>query len=147
MRKPNIATKIKIITARDFLEVTTDGVINLNTSRQLLIDIAKAEQSLADYELLVDFRGTQDNLSIMDIYQLAAELYQHGDTFRRKIALLVVPGINFEHARFFENCSRNRGFLVNAFTDYEKAVHWILSTEDDPNEENPSCKEENSSGG
>jgi hypothetical protein len=36
---------------------------------------------------------------------------------------------------------------VNAFTDYEKAMRWILSTEDDPNEENPSCKEENSSGG
>jgi hypothetical protein len=141
-----MATKIKVITARDFLEVTTNGVINIDTSRQLLIDIAKAEQSPADYELLVDFRGTQDNLSIMDIYQLAAELYQHGDTFRRKIALLVVPGINFEHARFFENCSRNRGFLVNAFTDYEKAMHWILSIDDNPDEDVLSCKTESSSG-
>lgn len=140
-----MATKIKIIAARDFLEVTTDGIINIDTSRQLLIDIAKADQSPADYELLVDFRDTQNNLSIMDVYQLAAELYRHGDAFRRKIALLVVPGINFEHARFFESCSRNRGYLVNAFTDYEKAMHWILSTEDDPNGENTSRKEENSS--
>jgi len=125
-----MATKIKIITARDFLEVTTEGIINIDTSRQLLIDIAKAEQSPADYELLVDFRDTLNKLSIMDVYQLAAELYRHGNAFRRKIALLVVPGINFEHARFFENCSRNQGFRVNAFTDYEKAMRWIISKEE-----------------
>lgn len=142
-----MATKIKIIAARDFLEVTTDGIINIDTSRQLLLYIAKAEQLPADYELLVDFRDTQNNLSIMDVYHLAAELYRHGDAFRRKIALLVVPGINFEHARFFETCSRNRGYLVNAFTDYEKAMHWILSTEDDPAGENAFRKEEINSGG
>ena len=46
-----MATKIKIITARDFLEVTPDGIINVTTSRQLLVDIAKAEHHPVDYEL------------------------------------------------------------------------------------------------
>lgn len=125
-----MATKIKVITARDFLEVTTDGIINLATSRQLFIDIAKADSLPVDYELLVDFRDTQSKLSVMDVYQLAGELIQHGSTFRRKVALLVLPGINFDHASFFETCSRNQGFFVNAFTDYEKAMRWILSAED-----------------
>ncbi len=125
-----MATKIKIVTARDFLEVTTDGIINITTSRQLLVDIAKAEHYPVDYELLVDFRDTQNQLSIVDVYQLATELYQHGDTFRRKVALLVLPGINFDLASFFETCSHNRGFSVNAFMDYEKAIRWILSEEE-----------------
>jgi hypothetical protein len=125
-----MATKIKIISAKEFLEVTPEGIINITTSRKLLIDIAKAEQNSEDHELLVDFRDTESNLSLSDIYRLAAELVQHGSTFRKKVALLVIPGTGFDKAIFFESCSRNRGFLINAFMDYETAVHWILSTEE-----------------
>jgi hypothetical protein len=38
-----MATKIKIVTTGDFLEVTPEGVINMATSRQLLVDIARAD--------------------------------------------------------------------------------------------------------
>jgi hypothetical protein len=141
-RKYPMATKIKIITASDFLEVTPEGIIDINTSRQLLADIAKAEHHPVDYELLVDFRETECDLSIIDVYQLASELYEHGDTFYRKVALLVLPGIDFDRAQFFETCSHNRGFFVNAFTDYEKAMRWILSTEDIPNTNVPSTETE-----
>jgi hypothetical protein len=129
-RRLSVATKIKIIPAKEFLEVTPDGIINITTSRQLLIDIAKAEHHPVDYELLIDFRDTQDQLGIVDVYELAAQLCTHGDTFRRKVALLVPPGVNFDRARFFETCSQNRGFSVNAFTEYEKAMRWLLSDED-----------------
>lgn len=84
-----MATKIKIITARDFVEVTPDGIINLTSSRQLLIDIAKTEHQPVDYELLIDFRDTKFVISIPDLYKLASELCQYGNTFRRKVALLV----------------------------------------------------------
>lgn len=124
-----MATKIKIITARDFIEITADGIINITTSRQLLADIAKAEHNHADYELLVDFRDTQSQLSITDVYQLAAELCKYGDTFHRKVALVVTPGLNFNQASFFETCSQNRGFAVNTYTDYEEAIRWILKME------------------
>jgi hypothetical protein len=123
-------TKIKIITAGDFFEVTPAGIINLATSRQLLLDIAKAEHPPVDYELLIDFRDTEPLLTVSDLYDLAAELCNHGDTFRRKVALLVVPGINFEQASFFETCSHNLGFSVNAFMDYEKAMRWLLAKQD-----------------
>lgn len=124
-----MATNIKVITAKDFIEITTDGIIDITTSRQLLAEIATAEYHHADYELLVDFRGTESRLSITDVYQLAAELYRHGNTFYRKVALVVTPGVSFDRASFFETCSHNRGFSVNAYTDYEKAIRWILNTE------------------
>ena len=122
-----MAIKIKVITGTDFIEVTPEGVINLTTSKQLLTAIAKAETPPVDYELLIDFRDTQGDLSVLDVYQLAAELILYGGTFRRKVALLVLPGINFDRASFFETCSHNRGFSVNAFMDYEKAMRWLLS--------------------
>ena len=124
-----MATKIKIISGKDFIEVTADGIINFTTSKKLIVAVAAAETPPADYELLVDFRDTQSALSTTDIYDLAAELIRHGNTFRRKVALLVRPGINFDQASFFETCASNRGFSVNAFTDYEKAMRWILTEE------------------
>ena len=80
------------------------------------------------------------------MYQLAAELCQHGDTFRRKVALLVLPGLNFDRASFFETCSHNHGFFVNAFTDYERAMRWILSVEDLLNDTVPSNEADTSNG-
>ena len=125
-----MATKIKIVTTGDFLEVTPDGIINIATSKQLLIDIAKAEHHPVDYDLLIDFRDTQWQMSTNDVYKLASELCMHGDTFRRKVAVLVLPGVNFDPATFLETCSHNRGFLVDAFTDFETAIRWFLSSED-----------------
>jgi len=121
-----MATKIKIISAREFLEITPNGIINFITSKQLLVDIAKSEYSKVDHELLVDLRETQNQLSITDVYQLAAELCNYDNTFRSKVAIIVSSGVNFDQACFFETCSLNQGFLVNAFTDYEKAIRWIL---------------------
>jgi hypothetical protein len=123
-------TKIKIVSACDFLQVTPEGTIDMATSRRLIIDIAKTEHPPADYELLVDFRDTQCTLSLIEVCQLAGELCLQGDTFRRKVALLVLPGFNFDRASFFETCSHNRGFSVNAFTDYEGAMRWMLSVDE-----------------
>jgi hypothetical protein len=141
-----MATKIKVVKAGDFLEATPEGTINLATSRQLLADIAKAEQSPVDYELLVDFRDTHCQLSVFEVYQLAAELCQHGDTFRGKVALLVLPGIGFDRASFFETCAHNRHFSVDAFTDYEAAMRWVLSADDLPNPTAPPKITETSGG-
>jgi hypothetical protein len=74
-----MATKIKVITTKDFLEVTPDGIIDITTSRQLVVNIAKAEHHPVDHELLVDFRDTQSCMSVFDVYQLAAELSLHRD--------------------------------------------------------------------
>ena len=81
-----MATKIKIVTTGDFLEITPEGVIDMATSRQLLVDIAKTDRHPVDYDLLIDFRDTQWRMSTLDLYNLASELFAHGDTFRRKVA-------------------------------------------------------------
>jgi len=109
-----MATKIKIVTAKDFIKVASDGIIDMSTSRQLLVDIAKAERRPVDYDLLVDFRNSTWSMSTGDVYQLASELCEHNDTFRGKVALLVQPGTDFDTASFLETCSHNRGFNIDA---------------------------------
>ena len=64
-----MATKIKIVTTGDFLEVTPEGIINITTSRQLLVDIARAGHRPVDYDLLIDFRDTKWHMSIVDLYR------------------------------------------------------------------------------
>lgn len=135
-----MATKIKIVTTVDFIEVTPEGTIDITTSKQLLVDIAKAEYKPVDYDLLIDFRDTQWEMSITNMYQLASELTKYGDTFRRKVAVLVLPGINFDRARFLETCSHNRGFSVDAFTDFETAMRWLMASQDASNKRTPPGK-------
>jgi hypothetical protein len=124
-------TKIKFIACREFLEVTPKGIININTSRQLLRDIAEAENQPVDYDLLIDFRETQWKMSTTDIFQLASELVKYGSNFRRKIAILVLPGINFDPASFLETGSHNHGFKINAFNNFEESMRWLLSSEEE----------------
>ena len=135
-----MATKIKIVTTRDFLEITPEGVVDITTSKQLLVDIAKAEYHPVDYDLLIDFRDTQWEMSTVDLYKIASELTNYGDTFRRKVAVLVLPGVNFESASFLETCSHNRGFSVDAFTNFETAMRWLLFPVDTYDKSTPSNK-------
>lgn len=122
-----MATIFKIVTAHEFIEITADGIIDLATSRKLFAEIAGVVNLDENQDLLVDFRGTESNLTITDVYQLAAELFHHGTTFRRKVALVVTPGLNFDRASFFETCSDIRGFSVKAYTNFEAAMRWILN--------------------
>ncbi len=132
-----MATKIKFVTANDFLEITPEGTINLATSRQLLIEIAKTEHPPVDYDLLIDFRDTHWQMSTLDLYDLAGELVKYGDTFRGKVALLVFAGATFRAAEFLETCSHNRGFWVDAFVDYESAMRWLLADDAEPDPPRP----------
>jgi hypothetical protein len=128
-----MATKIKLIMASEFLEVTPEGVIDLNPSRQRLLDVARSDQPPADYELLVDFRDTPYPLSTFEMTELASELCQRGDTFHWKVALLVPPGLHFDQASFFATYALSHSLFVNAFTDCETAMRWMLLVEETPN--------------
>jgi len=135
-----MATKIKIIKTGDFLEVTPEGTIDLTKSRKLLVDIARADHPLVDYELLIDFRDAKLSMSISDIYTIVSELSQQGDTFQRKVALLLLPKHDFDKASFLENYANSRGFAVEVFTDFESAMRWFAVPEIASNSNTPPNK-------
>ncbi|MFH0756808.1 MAG: hypothetical protein V2B15_05950 [Bacteroidota bacterium] len=122
-----MATKIKIIRSIDYLSVTDTGTVDFEESKQRLAAMAEPKRPPADYEILLDFRRTQWVLSTDDIYTLVHDLINAPDSFRDKIALLLLPGVNFDKAHFQDLCTRNKGIDVRTFTNYEDAIQWFYN--------------------
>ncbi len=120
-----MSAKINLIRSIKYLCTSPKGKIDLEKSKQILTDLAKEKQPPADYDIILDFRLCQLNLSTTDLWYLAAELVNHNNAFQDKVAVLTLPGLNFEKAEFFELCSKNRGLDIDVFTDYEDAVQWF----------------------
>lgn len=118
--------KIKLIRSVEYLHTSPEGKIDFQQSKKILADLAKAKRPPADFDILLDFRRAQWVLSTADIYYLAAELDKHDHTYRDKVAILVLPGLDFDNSEFFELCAQNRGFNVETFTNYEEAVQWFF---------------------
>lgn len=125
-----MSTKIKLIRSVEYLQTSPKGEINFDQSKKMLAKLAKAKRPPADFDILLDFRRAQWILSTADIYYLAAELGKHNHTYRDKVAILVLPGLNFDNSEFFRLCAQNRGFNVETFTNYEEAVQWFFENND-----------------
>ena len=124
-----MATKIKIIRSVDYLSVRDDGTIDFDESRDLLKALAEPKRPPADYEILLDFRRTQWILSTEEIFELIQALFSIPDSYREKIALLVLPGVNFNKETFTEMCEGYAEITIGTFTNYEDAIHWFYIDE------------------
>ncbi|MBW1783110.1 MAG: hypothetical protein JRL30_20500 [Deltaproteobacteria bacterium] len=122
--------KVKIVRARDFLQTTPEGDIDLAASLQMLTEVASARHPPANYDVLLDLRRAQWRLSTTDVFEFAKELSAQGDLRTSKIAFLFLPGADFDDAAFLETCSKNRGMNVDIFSNFEDAIQWFFSTED-----------------
>jgi len=118
---------IKIIHAHEFIKATPEGLFDLNESKKLLLEIAAISVPSVEYEILLDIRNVNSELSIANLWYLADELNKFRKTFTCKTAVLC-PVEQFDHAGFFALCSQNRGFHVRAFTSYEGAMEWLLES-------------------
>ncbi len=122
-----MAIKIKIIRSVDYLSVTDEGTINFAESKTKLAALAEPKRPPADYEILLDFRRTQWILSTEEIYAFALSLIQAPDSFRDKLALLVLPGVNFDRSHFQELSAEIKGTELRTFSNYEDAIHWFYN--------------------
>jgi hypothetical protein len=124
-----VATKVKVIRSVDYLSVRDDGSIDFDESRELLRALAEPKRPPADYEILLDFRRTQWILSTEEIFHLIQALFTIPDSYREKIALLVLPGINFDNGIFTEMCAGFSEMTIGTFTNYEDSIHWFYIDE------------------
>jgi len=125
--RPKMAIKIKIIRSVDYLSVSDDGAIEFEESKKKLEALAEPKRPPADYEILLDFRRTQWILSTDEIYTFVQTLIHAPDSFRDKLALLALPGVNFDRTYFQELMSENKGIDVQTFTNYEDAIQWFYN--------------------
>ena len=116
---------VKIIHATDFIRATPDGTAYIEKAEQLLKEIADASAGLEGFHVLVDTRRISGSLTAVELWHLADKLAHYRRTFGNKTAILC-PVEKFDHTRFFALCAENKGFNVQAFTDYEHAMEWLL---------------------
>jgi hypothetical protein len=130
-------TTRKAFPLKDLIVMTSSGMIDLAASKSALKRLAADPEFDRHYEILLDLRDSECEMSVTDVYELAKDLAWPDPALptHKKIAVLVSGQRAFDHAKFLEVCSANRGVQVNAFEDYEKASEW-LDTElpEDPKE-------------
>ncbi len=118
----------KAFPLKDLLVMTSSGTIDLAASKAVLKILTADPEYKANYEILLDLRDTTCELSLSDVFEIATYLAWPDPALppRQKIAVLVSgqPGA-FDHAKFLEMCSTNRGIRVHAFEDYDKASEWL----------------------
>ncbi len=112
---------------KDLIIMTSSGTIDLAASKVALKNLAADPEFDRHYEILLDLRDSECELSVTDVYEIATYLAWPDPALptRRKIAVLVSGERAFDHAKFLEVCSANRGVHVRAFDDYEKADEWF----------------------
>lgn len=120
-----MATNIRVIHATDFIIATPDGVLDLERTRKLLLDVAAVSTSGTEHQILLDTRKVESTLTVFDLWHLAVALAQQRDAFSGKTAVLC-PIDRFDRAEFFALCAKNRGFRVRAFTSFEEAIEWLI---------------------
>ena len=121
-----MAANIRIVHAHEFIKATPQGRLDFEETKKVLVEIALASGPLGDYEVILDTRHAQSEMSATDLWYLAVELSKFRKAFSRKTAVLC-PLERFEYAKFFALCAANRGFQVSAFTSFGDAMDWLIS--------------------
>ena len=121
---------LRLIHSKDFLKTTPAGEIDLETSKQFILKFARVNSSPSQYDVLIDTRQTTGTLTLFDMAELVNVMIEHRGSFRSKVAVLTSHGYKFEHAKFMELYANNRGFQIGAFDDFEKAMNWLMNSND-----------------
>ena len=119
---------IQFINLTDLLSSNKNGELDYAESLKIIRKVATENKNSVQKNMLVDLRNVISVVTTSEIYELVSELSSHREQFSKKIALLYGSNFDAEKIRFLEMCANNRGFLINAFTDYDEAVSWLTKT-------------------
>ena len=101
------------------------GQLDIEETRTILLDITLALDSLQNYNIIIDTRKANSVMTVFELWYLAEELNKFIKIHTQKTVILYAPE-HFKDIEFFTLCSNNRGFKLNAFTSYEKAMEWLF---------------------
>ena len=121
-------TVYRVINAKDFIRARPSGEVDLEQSKNVLIQVATMASLPGDYEIMLDVRKAYGNLKCADIYELVNVLSQHRSAFSNKIAILARDDEQFDRARFMELCAGFKGFKLGAFMTFEETINWLQSS-------------------
>jgi hypothetical protein len=126
-------TNIRIIHARDFIVASPEGKLDLAKTKELLANVASSEAPGIKYDIILDTRKADPELSATDLWQLASELGDYREGLRKGFSgktAVICPHERRDNAAFFALCAQNRGLRVEAFISFEDAFNWLTADGD-----------------
>jgi hypothetical protein len=109
-----------------FIKIIVIGALNLDVSRKVLSELAALAGLPVEYEILADLRESKNVMSFTEIYHLVASFENSGISRSKRIAILSAME-NLKKGKFLETCSRNRGYQLSVFTEYEQAYKFVTA--------------------
>lgn len=131
-------SNVRIIRLRNAIRFNAQGILDLEETKKAIREIASVRGAFVDYDVLIDTRGAEVQLSITDDWEIAQDLAKevHANAargFTAKIAVICVVE-RFPFAEFLALSAQNRGLNMQAFTSFEELFEW-LSEPSPPNHE------------
>ncbi|HOA75302.1 MAG TPA: hypothetical protein PL151_15670 [Phycisphaerae bacterium] len=119
-----MALTIHFVRPEDFIRVRTDGLLDLEASKQLLRKVGATMAAQEVEYAIVDLRQARGALTVVDLYELVSSLADSGFQPSYHLAILHRPGAH-DLAHFFALCAGNRGWQIGAFGTFEEAFDWL----------------------
>jgi len=122
--------ELQIIRATDFIRLGAQGHFDLAASKAALTQLAAACRKRAIHQALLDLRelrpGPKPVFTPADLLELVNTFREAGFTHDQRLAILYHSDPH-RRARLFAFLSNLRGWTVQAFGDFEKAILWLSS--------------------
>lgn len=120
-----MAVSINMVHPKDFIKTTVTGILNFAVGKQILLEIASQIEQPGEYQIFIDTRETDSVLSLVGVFELDKFMDSFSSFHRCKIALLTSIR-DSKDAKFLYNTTANRGIRIRIFTNFEKAITWLI---------------------
>jgi len=131
----NMPLELQIIRASEFVKLGAHGHFDLAASKVALAELATACHKRGINQALLDLRalhpGPKPVFTPADLLELVSTFREIGFTHELRLAILYQSDPH-HRARLFAFISTLRGWTVQAFSDFEKAIMWLSQGNETP---------------
>jgi hypothetical protein len=132
---------LHLIRANDFIRADQHGRLDPEASKERLAELAKAARQRGVDRVLLDMRDVQVGptpaFTPTELAAIVGTFHQIGFTYQQRLAVLYTADPH-HGARLFAFISRERGWNVKAFDNFEDALNWLALHEEKLEEAGPS---------
>ncbi len=116
--------KISIIENKTVALIESEGIMTVDSINQLAKETKGFVNKNGLKKIIVDHRKVTLNLTFMELYERPVELNKTGELRSVRIAE-IIPEKHKKEFKFFETVTRNRGYQIMTFDDFDSALKWL----------------------
>ncbi len=116
--------RMSLIENRTVILIETQGTMTVDSINQLVVETTAFATKHETQYIIVDHRKVTLDLTFMQLFNRPAELDKAKKMRSTRIAE-IIPEKYKKEFKFFETVSRNRGYNIMIFDDYDLALKWL----------------------